>query len=110
MRIFSLNWKSSDTTGHDTGLGTGLSLARGSGYCFDFPAAFLFDGMTDLSKVEEIMILANCRPRGGGGGGGTLIFSYILLGSGYFGGFKILNFNIFWGFQKNEYFWGIRIW
>ena len=20
--------------------------------------------------------------------------------------FKILNFNIFWGFQKNEYFWG----
>ena len=38
----------SDTTGHDTGLGTGLSLARGSGYCFDFPAAFLFDGMTDF--------------------------------------------------------------
>ena len=26
------------------------------------------------------------------------------VGSGYFGGFKILNFNIFWGFQKNEYF------
>ena len=45
-----LNWKSSDTTGHDTGLGTGLSLARGSGYCFDFPAAFLFDGMTDFVK------------------------------------------------------------
>ena len=21
-------------------------------------------------------------------------------------GFKILNFNIFWGFQRNEYFWG----
>ena len=46
----SLNWKSSDSTGHDTGLGTGLSLARGSGYCFDFPAAFLFDGMTDFVK------------------------------------------------------------
>ena len=50
LRICSLNWKSSDTTGHDTGLGTGLSLARGSGYCFGFPAAFLFDGMTDFVK------------------------------------------------------------
>ena len=46
----NLNWKSSDTTGHDTGLGRGLSLARGSGDCFDFPAAFLFDGMTDIVK------------------------------------------------------------
>ena len=25
---------------------------------------------------------------------------------GPFGGFKILKFNIFWGFQENEYFWG----
>ena len=48
--ICSLNWNSSDTNGHDTGLGTGLSLARGSGDCFDFPAAFLFDGMTDIVK------------------------------------------------------------
>ena len=41
-------------------------------------------------------------------GGGTLIFSYILrLGSFFFGGgVKILNFNIFGGFQKYEYFWG----
>ena len=38
-------------------------------------------------------------------GGGTLIFSYIRrLGS--FFGVKILNFNIFGGFQKNKYFWG----
>ena len=50
LLICSLNWTSSDTTGHDTGLRTGLSLARGSGYCFDFPAAFLFDGMTDFVK------------------------------------------------------------
>ena len=28
------------------------------------------------------------------------------VGSGYFWGFKILNFNIFGGFQKTEYFWG----
>ena len=40
--------------------------------------------------------------------GGTLIFSYIRLGS-FFWGFKILNFNIFWGFQKNKYFLGIKI-
>ena len=46
----SLNRTSSDTTGHDTGLGTGLSIARGSGDCFDFAAAFLFDGMTDSVK------------------------------------------------------------
>ena len=40
-----------------------------------------------------------------GVGGGTLIFSHIS-GSAYFFGFKILNFNIFGGFQKNEYFLG----
>ena len=40
-------------------------------------------------------------PGGGGGGGGTLIFSHIRR-LGPFFGFKILNFNIFGGFQKNE--------
>ena len=40
---------------------------------------------------------------GGGGGGGTLIFSYIRrLGSFFW--FKILNFNILWGFQKTNIF------
>ena len=52
-----------------------------------------------------IMILANCRPMGV-----TLIFSYIrrlwLFRGG--GGFKILNFNIFWGFQKNDFFGELR--
>ena len=43
--------------------------------------------------------------QGGGGGGGTLIFSYIRR-LGPFLGFKILNFDIFGGFQKNSYFWG----
>ena len=42
LLICSLNWTSSDTNGHDTGLGTGLSLARGSGYCFDFSRSFSF--------------------------------------------------------------------
>ena len=37
--------------------------------------------------------------------GGTLIFSHIRR-LGPFFGFKILNFNIFWGFEKNEYFFG----
>ena len=49
LLICSLNWTSSDTTG----LGTGLSLAGvagGSGDCFDFAAAFLFDGTTDFVK------------------------------------------------------------
>ena len=42
------------------------------------------------------------------GGGGTLIFSHIRR-LGPFFGFVILNFNIFWVFQKNEYFWGMMI-
>ena len=41
-----------------------------------------------------------------GGGGGVLLYFHTYVGSGYLFGFKILNFNIFWGFQKNEYFWG----
>ena len=43
---------------------------------------------------------------GGGGGGGTLIF-FTCVGSGYFLGFKILNFNIFWAFQKKKLFFGV---
>ena len=50
MLICSLTWTSSDITGHDTGLGTGLSLARVFGDCCDFTAAFLFNGMTDFVK------------------------------------------------------------
>ena len=38
---------------------------------------------------------------------GTLIFAYILRLRPFFG-FKILIFNIFGGFQKNEYFWGLE--
>ena len=40
-------------------------------------------------------------------GGGTLIFSYIGW-PGLFFGFKILNFNIFGGIQKAEYFMGFE--
>ena len=41
-----------------------------------------------------------------GGGGGYLLYFHAYVGSSYFGGFKILNFNIIGGFQKTEYFWG----
>ena len=42
---------------------------------------------------------------GGGGGGYSDIFIHTCkLGS--FFGLKFLNFDIFWGFQKNEYFLG----
>ena len=37
---------------------------------------------------------------------GIILFFHAYVGLGYFGGFKILNFNIFGGFQKTEYFWG----
>ena len=48
-----------------------------------------------------------------GAGGATLIFSYMRrLGSFFFwgggGGFKVLNFNILGGFQKNEYVLGFE--
>ena len=42
----------------------------------------------------------------GGGGGDTLIFSHIRRLGLFFGGFKILNFNIIWGFRKMNIFWG----
>ena len=44
---------------------------------------------------------------GGGGGGSTLIFSRKRRLGLFLGGFKILNFIIFWGFQKNKYFLGV---
>ena len=39
-------------------------------------------------------------------GGGVLLYFHTYVGSGHFLGFKILNFNIFGGFQKNKYFLG----
>ena len=42
-----------------------------------------------------------------GGGGGTLIFSYICKLGSFFGG-QIFEFQYFGGFQKNEYFLGMK--
>ena len=46
------------------------------------------------------MVVGNMRP-----GGDTLIFAYICMLQSFFG-FKISNYNIFKGFQKNDYFLG----
>ena len=59
-----------------------------------------------LKKRASIAKTSGLVPGGGvPGGGGTQIF-HTYVGSGYFLGFKILNFNIFLSFQKNEYFGG----
>ena len=43
--------------------------------------------------------------------GGVLWYFHTYVGSVHFFGFKNLNFNIFLGFQKNEYFFGVlRFW
>ena len=43
-----------------------------------------------------------------GGGGGTLIFSYTRRLRPFLGVQKF-NFSMFWGFQRNEYFGGMKI-
>ena len=57
----------------------------------------------EILNIQDGQVALN---PGGGGGGGTLIFSHIRR-LGLYLGFIILNFNIFGGFQKNEYFWGV---
>ena len=46
------------------------------------------------------LVYVGLYTRGGGGGGGRVYIRRL----GSFFGFKILNFNIFGGFQKNKYF------
>ena len=68
------------------------------------PIFMLVSGIAQLGQNLALSRLATLdSPQGGGGGGGTLIFSHIRR-LGPFFGFKILNFNIFGGFQKNKYF------
>ena len=95
-----------------TWLGTGLSLARGSGNCCDFTAAFLFNGITDFVKdwIDNDIwchIFANCRRGGGGGVGGEVVLWYFQtnVGGGNFFGFKILKFSFF-GFLEKWIFFG----
>ena len=59
-------------------------------------------------SISDLGTLA-VKTQGMWGGGHFDIFIHVYVGSGHFFGFKILNFNIFWGFQENEYFWGTKI-
>ena len=51
-------------------------------------------------NIFHFSLEAWCRPRG------VLWHFCTYVGSGYIFGLKILNFNIFLGFQKNKYFGG----
>ena len=50
------------------------------------------------------MVFATMVHGPSGGGGGVLRYFHTYVGSGHFFGFKILNFNVLLGFQKNKYF------
>ena len=55
--------------------------------------------ISDLRRREILHLRSVCPTPPGVGEKGTLICSYIR-------GLKLLNFNIFGGFQKTEHFWG----
>ena len=55
-----------------------------------------------VAKIGSEIQRTAYNPRGRGG---TLIFSYIHR-LGLFFGVQNFEFNYFWGFQKNEFFWG----
>ena len=73
------------------------------------PDKFIMCGSLDNKFNNKAKVLSATIPGiSPGGRGGTMIFSYIRrLGSFFW--FKILNFIIFWGFQKMNIFWGIKI-
>ena len=60
-----------------------------------------------ISIKSSISAPEDCFTPGGCGGGDSDIFTYVV--SGHFLGFKFLNFNVLRGFQKIEYFWGMKI-
>ena len=63
--------------------------------------------ISDLRR-EILHLRSVCFSPGLIPGAGVLLYfhAYVGSGSGYFWGFKILNYNIFGVFQKTEYFWG----
>ena len=70
----------------------------------------MFEILDLRSEILNLRSVCLSFPRGGGGGGGgVLLYFHAHVDSGYFWGFKILNFNIFGGFQKTEYFWDMKI-
>ena len=53
--------------------------------------------------ARQITLRNSCPP------GGELRYFHTYVGSDHFFGVKFFNFNIFGGFQKNEYFLGMKI-
>ena len=59
--------------------------------------------ISDLRR-REILHLRSVWPYFGGRGYSYIFIHTYHVGSGYFLGFKILNFNIIWVFQKTDFF------
>ena len=64
--------------------------------------------ISDLRRREIIHLRSICPFFRGRGYSYIFIHTYYV-GLGYFWGFKILNFNIFWVLQKTEFFGGMKI-
>ena len=65
----------------------------------------IFQTLLGLARQFSCSSLCHCAPGGGGGEYSEIFYTYV--GSGYFLGFKILNFNIFWGMKILwKFFWG----
>ena len=62
----------------------------------------------EILHLRSVFLFSRGGWGGDGEGGGIFLYLYFhaYVGSGYFWGFKMLNFNIFGGFQKTEYFGG----
>ena len=58
-------------------------------------------------RREILLHLRSVCLWGGGGGGGVNLYFHAYVGLGYFGGFKILNFNIFGGMKILWIFFGV---
>ena len=60
-------------------------------------------------QIAQLHTNIRAQPQGRGGGGATLIFSCIHTSARVIFWLKILNLNIFLGFQKNKYFLDMKI-
>ena len=60
-------------------------------------STFLYHRLTNVLCMADVQRVLWC------------FRTYVQVGLGHFLGLKILNFNNFWVFHKNEYFWGMKI-
>ena len=61
----------------------------------------------EILHLRSVCLFVPRLGRGGGGGGSDIFHTY--LGLCYFFGFDFFEFQYFGGFQKTEYFWGMKI-